>query len=452
VGAADRSTLDAVPFLVPRRRAERLLAAALAAQLATGVSAAVLLQPGRGAAEPAAPTRAVNGRAEAPSRTTAVRALLAHRAAAVLRGDRPAFLATVDPVETAFRVRQARLFDALRAVPMASWRYEVHPERERPRTAALDARRGTWWAPDVTLRYAIRGFDRTATTQRQGLTFRQRGQHWYLTADDDFAATAHATARDLWDGGPVVALRGPRCLVLAHPQTARLARTVVAECESAVPRVTAVWGRSWSQRVVVMVPASTAELNRMVPGAGDLSQIAAVATAELVGPASSYHPVGDRVLVNSLTFVQLGSVGRRVVLTHEVTHVASRAATGPQVPTWFVEGLADYVGYLGVPVPLAVAAEELQADVRRGRLPRVLPGDGAFDGSRPDLAQTYEQSWLAVTLLARTYGQERMLRLYRDTGADRSRGALERAMRADLRITVRDFTAQWRADLRRRLS
>lgn len=425
----------------------------MALQLVAGLTGAVLLQPGASAAaRQTAPLRAVNTRADGSSRTAAVRALLARRAAAVLHRDRAGFLATVDPLEPAFRVRQARLFDALGAVPMSTWRYELHPDHARPRTAALDARRGTWWAPDVTLRYAIRGFDRTATTEPQGLTFRLRTGQWFVTADDDFARSGHATARDLWDGGPVLALRGRRCLVLTHPGTTELARRVVGECDAAVPRVTAVWGPSWEQRLVVMVPRDAAELDRIVPDAGDLSQIAAVATAELVAPSTGYHPVGDRVLVNPTTFRLLSSLGRQVVLTHEVTHVASRAATGPQVPTWFVEGLADYVGYHDVQVPLGVAAEELQTDVRAGRLPTRLPTDGAFSGSRHDLAQTYEMSWLAVSLLARDYGQARMLQLYRDTGADPAAGALDRALRRELHTSLAAFTARWRADLRARLS
>jgi hypothetical protein len=429
-----------------------VLAVAVAVQLVVGGTAAVLLQPGSPAADPrSAPARAVNSRIT--PRTAAVQALLTRRAAAVLHADRAAFLATVDPGEPAFRARQARLFDALRAVPMSIWSYELHPDHARPRSAALDARRGTWWAPEVTLHYALRGYDLTATSEQQALTFRLRNGQWYLTADDDFAHQGHATARDLWDGGPIVALRGRRCLVLSHPGTTELARTVLAECDAAVPRVTAVWGPTWVERVVVMVPRDAAELDRIVPDAGDLSQIAAVATAELATAATGdQHPVGDRVLVNPTTFRELSSLGRQVVLTHEVTHVASRAATGPQVPTWFVEGLADYVGYHDVRLPLAVAAEELRKDVRAGRLPARLPADGDFAGSRRDLAQTYEMSWLAVSLLARQYGQARMLQLYRDTGADDAKGALERALHRELRTSLRELTARWRADLKARLS
>lgn len=438
-----------MPVHRSRRRLERAVGSVLAATLAAGVAGAVQLQPGP------APAAARTTHARTPatlSRTEAVTALLAARASAVLHRDRAAFLATVDPEAGAFRQRQAALVDDLRAVPLSSWRYELDPSRERPRPAALDAVRGTWWAPEVTLRYALAGYDPAPAVQPQALTFVERAGRWYVGADDDVAASGHRTGRDLWDDGPVVVAQGRSCLVLGHPRSARLVRQLVGDCDAAVPRVTAVWGTGWARRVVLLVPDSAAELARLVPDAGDLSQIAAVATAELEQPTSGYHPVGDRVLVNPANFADLGPVGRRVVLTHEVTHVATRGATGPQVPTWLVEGLADYVGYQGVTLPLAVSAQELRADVRRGRLPRALPADAAFDGSRPDLAQSYEQSWLAVGLLARTYGRPALLRLYRDTGADPQAGALGRALVRDLHTTLAAFTASWRADLRRRLS
>jgi hypothetical protein len=424
-------------------------------QICVAVTGAVLLQPGARPHARLAPTalaRAANARVDVQARTTAIRALLAARAGAVLRKDRAAFLATVDRTATGFVARQAKLVDALHDVPLASWTYELAPDREREHTVALDALHGTWWAPEVTLRYALAGFDRSPTVQQQALTFVLRGTRWLVAADDDFASSGHPTDRDLWDGGRVVAAQGRACLVLGHRSSGALVHGLVAECDAAVPRVTAVWGTGWAQRVVVMVPDSAAELSRVVPDAGDLSQIAAVATAELVSPATGYHPVGDRVIINPSTFSELGAVGRRVVLSHEITHVASRRSTGPQVPTWFVEGVADYVGYQGVRLSLAVSAEELQADVRAGKLPAHLPLDSDFDGSRKDLAQTYEQSWMAVVLLARTYGQEAMLRLYRDIGSDPAAGAFDRVLRKQLRTSLAAFTGAWRSDLRRRLT
>ncbi len=440
-----------MPGVARRRPSVRLVALAAAGQLVASVSTAVVLQHSttttvtltRGRLVPAF---ADTARAKS-DRVDAVRALLHQRAAAVLAHDRVSLLDTIDPAATALRVRQTRLLDALRDVPLSVWTYDLDPTHARPADRALDRRYGTWWAPDVSLHYALAGFDAAPTERQQGLTFVRRAGRWYLAADDDFRS--HKTAYELWDGGSVVVARGASTLVLAHPDNGELVRLLLSETDAAVPRVTAVWGQRWAQRVVLVVPANEAELRRLLPDIGDLSQIAALATAELTHRGSGYHPVGDRVLIDPPNFARLGALGRRVVLTHEVTHVASRDATGPAVPTWLVEGLADYVGYRGLGVPLSTSAGELGADVRAGRLPTRLPADQAFAGSDPALAQVYEQSWLAVVLLVRSYGEPALLRLYRTVGAGHP---LAQAMMMQLHTTEAAFTVAWRDALRRELA
>jgi hypothetical protein len=431
---------------------ERWLSGALALQL-TVSTLAVLAMSGdpEVPARTSAPETAVrNARVDVSARAVAVHDLLAARAEAVRRHDRVAFLATVDPRATAFRASQASYVDALEQVPIGRWDYQLDASHEQPHTPALDRLRGQWWAPDVTLRYALAGFDDRPTLQQQTLTFVLRQGRWYVASDSDFGTTRR-TGRGLWDGGPVQVRTGRSCLVLSHPGHDRLTDQVATECEAAVPRVTAVWGRGWAQKVVVLVPSSVPELSSLLPGAGDLSQIAALATAELLSPGKGYHPVGDRVLINPKTFVQLGRLGRRVVITHEVTHVASRPATGPSLPTWLVEGLADYVGYRDTGVPVAVAAEELRSDVRAGLLPTALPADGRFDGARSDLPQAYEMSWLAVRLLARQYGEKKLLLLYRTAGGDPRPDAFARALTRTTGLSTRAFVSAWRAELRRTL-
>lgn len=425
------------------RPAERALAAVIALQLLVAVPSAFALAPvHRTRVQPAAATT--------EDRTAAVTALLDRRAQAVLHRNRGAFLADLDPTQPRFLAKQAALFEHLQPVPLSGWRYELDDTREQPHTAALDAARGTWWAPDVVLHYAIAGFDRTPTEEDQGFTFVSRDGRWYLAADADFAD--HPTQRDLWDDGEVQVTRARSCLALSHPGGASMTALALKECDAAVPRVTAVWGTGWLRRVVLVVPDTPQELQRLVPDLGDVSNIAAVATAELVDPQTGYHPVGDRVVVNPDAFGQLGPLGRRVVLTHEVTHVASRAATGPAVPTWFVEGLADYVGFLHTDIPLSVSALELRRAIAAGHLPTALPSDAAYRGGRADLAASYEQSWLAVRLLIATYGQARVLQLYRDIGKGDTTGAVDVAFARDLRTSVAAFTSSWRASLRRQLS
>jgi hypothetical protein len=308
------------------------------------------------------------------------------------------------------------------------------------------------WRAEVRVRLSFAGFESEPSVHTRTITFARVHGSWRVMAGSDFSGPSSGSP-DLWDLGPVVVRTGASTLALAHPGHPRRLRILTAAVDAAVPRVTAIWGMGWSRRVVVEVPDSTAELSRLLttPEA-DLASIAAVATAEIVGRHRAAS--GNRVLVNAPNFDQLGVVGRQVVLTHEVTHVASRAATGPAVPTWLVEGLADYVGYRDTGVSVRVAARELGRDVRAGRVPAALPSDADFRGSNPRLAQAYEGAWLAVRLIVDRTGLAGLLRLYRALGQvpTRSPAALRRILATQLHTTPESLTEAWRAALRAQLS
>jgi hypothetical protein len=262
------------------------------------------------------------------------------------------------------------------------------------------------------------------------------------------------TTREIWDFGPISVVRGKQALVLGHPKSPVSLRAMADEIDQDVPRVNAVWGNGWSRRVVALVPSTQSELSKMLTGAGDLTQIAAVATAELEGEDVS-KPVGDRVIVNPPNFIKLGPLGRRVVLTHEITHVATRQVTGDLVPTWLVEGIADYVGYKDSGVPVSVAASELRRDLRRGTALGSLPTDTSYAGENKKLAQAYEKSWLACKFVAEKFGQATLVRLYRVVGAQttgNAASATDRSMRSVLHLTLKAFTAQWTSYVRAQLA
>ncbi|HVE74889.1 MAG TPA: hypothetical protein VNA30_07390 [Mycobacteriales bacterium] len=435
--------------------ATRLLAAALAAQVVAGLVALTVLtddsearRPGLGVLGRPAPL-AVDDPTKV--RSLAVTDLLGARGSAVVARDRAAFLATVDPGAASFRTRQGRLFDALMQVPVERWSYELIATRERAADPELDRRYPDgWWAPDVRLRYALTGFDAKPTSEDQYLTFVRRGSAWYVGADDDFAARGLDTARGLWDSGAIISKRGRHTLVLGHPGAEATMTRVARAVEDAIPRVSGLWRQPWAGKVVVLVPRDESELTSLVGSPQDLSQIAAVATAQHA-PAPGDAAVGDRILINPGPFARLGPVGRRVVLTHEVTHVATRSATGSAAPSWLVEGFADYVGYSGLDVPLRLAAAQVRAAVRAGRVPTALPGDGAFDGGQVDLAASYEQAWLAVRLLARTYGNASVVRFYRaaaQVSSSRRDAAVAAAFRETFGSDFEHFVARWVAELR----
>jgi hypothetical protein len=434
----------------------RWLKAAIAAVVAFELTAAgVLVTTHRAERRPVTATdprrdatrpKADSAERQVAARAAAVTALLERRAAAIRAHDKPAFTATLDLTQSAFVKRQLAMFDALRRVPLASWRYELSDDRDVPPESSYFARYDTEaWSPRAVLRYQLKGFDDAPTAAEQFFTFVRRGTRWLTANDADFPDVSdRQTARDIWDFGPVEVVHGTRSLVLGHPGRTTLLRDIARQTDAAVPRVTTVWGTSWARRAVVVVPDTEKELAAILGDSTDLSNIAAVAVAELPDTGTGSHPVGNRVIVNPPNFRRLGTNGRRVVLTHEVTHVATRDSSGPGVPTWLVEGFADYVGYLGTGLSAKAICQELAADVRAGRRPAALPGDDDFSGKNDRLAQAYEAAWLGVTLIAERTGRAELVRFYRAVGAANGREPLRDAMTAELHTTPESFTAAWR--------
>jgi hypothetical protein len=391
----------------------------------------------------------------AEGRDAAVRDVLNRRARALLHKDRSALLATIDPSSKKFRDQQSSYFNNVTKVPFGSWSYTVEDGIEAPNSGSqFQHYLSSVWVPHVRIHYTLAGFDRVPAISDAYFTFVKRGSKWLIGSDADDAHLGFATTREIWDFGPITVLRSKKGLVLGHPKSRVSLRTMADEIDRDVPRVSAVWGTAWSQRVVALVPSTQSELSKMLSGAGDLSKIAAVATAELEGEETT-KAVGDRVIVNPSNFVKLGPLGRRVVVTHEITHVATRQATGSLVPTWLVEGIADYVGYKGTDVPVTVAASELRRDLARGTPVGSLPTDKAFAGTNKKLAQAYEKAWLACMFVAETFGQSTLLRLYRVVGAQ-TRGnettATDRSLRTVVHLTLKAFTARWASYVRSQLA
>jgi hypothetical protein len=228
---------------------------------------------------------------------------------------------------------------------------------------------------------------------------------------------------------------------------------MAAEIDRDIPVVSSVWGTGWSRRVVMLVPATEPEFAAITGASGDVSDLAALSTAELPpAPEGLPAPVGNRVVINPMAFAGLSIIGRTVVVTHEITHVASRAFTGPDLPRWLIEGLADYVGFLDSGLSVPVVAQELAVRLGAGYLPSGLPDDAAFSASDPNLASVYEQAWMATRLIVAKVGQRGLIRLYRLIGtaapaADGGQAVVAADVAAVLGESLSTFTAQWRASL-----
>ncbi|MFD8598729.1 hypothetical protein ACFV1L_27365 [Kitasatospora sp. NPDC059646] len=246
-----------------------------------------------------------------------------------------------------------------------------------------------------------------------------------------------------WDLGAVHSASGQHCLVLGLGEDAGLA-DLAALADRSMPVVESVWGPWKPGRLLLELPLTVQQFARRMDVSADAYQgIAAVTLA--VGGAPTHTPA-DRIVVNPDAYRQLSDLGRRVVVTHEATHVATRADTRPWTPLWLSEGVADYTGYQGAGRTVRQIAPELAKDVRAGRLPGGLPADDAFTAGSAGIAQAYELSWLACDLIARRYGPERLVALYRAVGQNGS-GGLERAFRAELGLGVAEFTKDWEAEV-----
>ncbi|MCX4998736.1 hypothetical protein [Streptomyces longwoodensis] len=351
-----------------------------------------------------------------------VQRLLDRRAAALLAHDATAYAGT----------GAAGDYARVRAVPLEDFSYRV---------AAVHGD-GAARTADVRLSYRVRGYDRAPVTA--GRTVRlARGADggWAVTAE----TPASGAGAQLWDQGTVDVVRGERSLVMGVGQSGERLRTFADLADRAVPAVAAAWGTGWTLHVVVLVPKSLAGMAALLGSpASSYRGIAAVTTGETGGPPRA---PADRIVVNPDAYGMLGAVGRQVVLTHETTHVATRAHTNAATPLWLSEGYADYVGYRDSGRTPTEVAPELVGAVAGGDAPAALPTDAdfGFSGDAVRLAEAYEGGWLACRMIAGRWGEERLDAFYRAVGAHGKRaGAVEGALRSVLGTSLADLTADWR--------
>jgi hypothetical protein len=177
-----------------------------------------------------------------------------------------------------------------------------------------------------------------------------------------------------------------------------------------VRRVREVWTPAWRGRLVLVVPATSAQMAEQVgQQASTVQQVAAVTD----GPFDSSGRAGaDRVVVNPTAFARLQQRGQEVVVTHEATHVATRATTDRPVAIWLSEGMADYVGYRDVGASREQVAAALLDRVREGTGPTALPGTSDFDPAHATIAPSYNAAWLAVNRIVDLYGRTALVRFY----------------------------------------
>ncbi len=290
------------------------------------------------------------------------------------------------------------------------------------------------WISEVQLSWRFRGVDRAVSTLEVPVV-----ADW----QDDRAVfvTARITGGyqvPLWFTEPLVVRRGPGTLVLA--EDARQARSLDRQARIAVSTVRRTLP-GFDEPLVVEAPDSSSDFRT----AAGLSRTASLAIAAVTtatdGAVAEGAPV--HVFLNPDVFGPLGPVGRQIVLSHEATHVAL-GATMTSAPLWLSEGIADYVALVGTSLPDTVLAAQIRDLVRRDGPPRTLPGEAEFDGSNKDIGAWYEAAWLAVRLIAETYGRQALLDFHEQVETD---GDTRGAFREVLGTSEGSFRRAWQAEL-----
>jgi len=212
---------------------------------------------------------------------------------------------------------------------------------------------------------------------------------------------------------------------------------VLAATVRAGQAVTQVWGEAWHRPPMVVGVGDTATLAR-------LSGRPVATTVGLVAVTTA-----DRVYLDVPAWLALPAAGRQVLLTHEVTHLATGAATS-DLPLWLEEGFADTVGLSGSGLRLRTVAAALLDPVRAGvPPPSTLPSDAAFAAGGTTAAQAYAGAWLACRLVVSRVGIHDLVAVYRAAlaGSGSPPARVDAALRAVTGAGTAVWTLRWQAAL-----
>ncbi|MBA2311708.1 MAG: hypothetical protein H0V97_02785 [Actinobacteria bacterium] len=386
---------------------------------------------------------------------SAIEELLERRAAAFMARDQEAFMAPVAGDSAAYAARQESFFEWSAAVPFASYRFEVNWDHfgnlYRPSQRSYgDA--GEVVVALVEEHYRISGYDQREAVEDSFVTFIEQDGEWLIAEDSDLDAVGLQSARHLWDFGPIARERSEHFMLLRHPCNAdgciRLPDNFLDLAESALARVNRLWDVPWRQRVVILVPNTTAELGRMLQATFELDNFVAFAYSTYETD-EGYDLTGHRIMLNWQQIDGRDDESITTIMAHELQHVATRGVTGPFVPTFVEEGLAEYVGRSEDPDALAFLQSEIDAGSFDGRLPR----DFEFvTGEGTDIFRSYQESLSAIRFLAERHGVDDLTRFYLRLGRPEiapgtSRHHVDRALQATVGSGYDAFQQAWASSI-----
>jgi len=217
---------------------------------------------------------------------------------------------------------------------------------------------------------------------------------------------------------------------LGGPRTDGLLARIGGDIGGAVSAVERFWGIDWDRDITVIATDSEAQFVAQA-GLGPNRQwtdIAAVSVADHVD--LEHHSAGGQRIVFAPGAPAMGDAALRIVLTHELFHLAARADTAADAPRWLVEGVADFVARPPAALPAGAAADT------------ALPTDAELDTAGPQRAMGYDRAWWFARFVVDTYGVDALRGLY-VAAAGPEHADFATAVRRALDTDMTDLRARW---------
>lgn len=230
--------------------------------------------------------------------------------------------------------------------------------------------------------------------------------------------------------------RSVRAVSLGGARTDLLLRRVRADLDGAVAAVERFWGDDWPREIVIVATDSDAQFvaEAHLDPRRQWTDIAAVAVADEVDPTDRLA-TGQRIVLAPGASV-MSDPALRIVLTHELFHLAARADTALDAPRWLTEGVADFVARPAAPIPPGAAANT------------ALPTDADLDRPGPDRSAGYDRAWWFARFVANGYGTDGLRRLY-VAACGPGHGDLATAVRRALGVDLAELQNGWAGWLNR---
>ncbi|MDX6278189.1 MAG: hypothetical protein QOJ72_2317 [Nocardioidaceae bacterium] len=252
-------------------------------------------------------------------------------------------------------------------------------------------------------------------------------------------AAADSAALPIWLAGKLTVDRQPGLVVmrLDGGDNRQPVDAMVAEARAGVLRVVP----HASGSLAVLSPHTQEEMAQLVgQKVANVKQIAAVSTQL---DARGEPSAGSVIVLNPAVFATMDRRAAQVVLTHEATHVLTKAV-GTRAETWVVEGFADFVALHDDSAGLSLSAGQILAEVKAGDGPKHLPSAADFSATKHGLGAVYESAWMIFRLLAATYGDAKVETFYAQVLGGKP---LDRALSSSFGLTEAELTSRWRSYL-----